>query len=83
MKTRIASVVLLLRSLLTIAGHAAEPNKSKVIADLEAGKKQRIVAYGTSLTAAGTWVKQIEDTPNERYHGLVKITNSGGMVNCC
>ncbi len=56
--------------------HAGE--KSKLVTHLEAGKKQVVVAYGTSLTAAGGWVKQLSTTLNERYPGLATVINSGG-----
>lgn len=36
-----------------------------------------VVTYGTSLTAKGGWVKQLEDTLNKQYPGLAKVINSG------
>jgi lysophospholipase L1-like esterase len=52
--------------------------ESRLVTNLAAGKKQHIVAYGTSLTAGGAWVKQLEEALNKRYLNRVKITNSGG-----
>ena len=45
---------------------------------LEAGRKQHIVCYGTSLTSNGAWVKQLNTELSRRYPGLVTVTNSGG-----
>jgi len=52
--------------------------KSPLIQNLESGKRQVIVAYGTSLTAGGAWVKQLGDTLNQQYPGLATVVNSGG-----
>jgi len=49
---------------------------ARFVAALEAGKPQHIVIYGTSLSKGGAWVSQMEAALNERYPGLVKITNS-------
>jgi acyl-CoA thioesterase I len=45
---------------------------------LAAGKKQTVVAYGTSLTQSGYWVKAIELWLNEKYPGQATVINSGG-----
>jgi acyl-CoA thioesterase I len=45
---------------------------------LEAGKKQTVVAYGTSLTAYGYWVKAVGLWLNDKYPGQVTVINSGG-----
>jgi lysophospholipase L1-like esterase len=55
--------------------HAAE--KSQLIANLEAGKNQVIVTYGTSLTAAGGWVGGLQDALDERFPGKATVINSG------
>jgi len=52
--------------------------KCRLVANLEDGKKQVVVAYGTSLTANGAWVTQIADVLNKRYPGLATVINSGG-----
>ena len=57
-------------------GRAAE--KSRLVSNLESGKKQVVVAYGTSLTAKGAWVKQLADALDRRYPGLATVVNSGG-----
>jgi acyl-CoA thioesterase-1 len=52
--------------------------KSKVITHLEAGKKQTIVTYGTSLTAAGAWVKQMTAVLEQKFPQQATVINSGG-----
>ncbi|OGV55434.1 MAG: hypothetical protein A2X45_23975 [Lentisphaerae bacterium GWF2_50_93] len=37
-----------------------------------------MVAYGTSLTQYGAWVKQLQDYLEKNYPGLATVTNSGG-----
>ena len=51
---------------------------NKLTANLQAGKHQTIVAYGTSLTAGGLWIKQVQAVLDSRYPGLATIINSGG-----
>lgn len=55
---------------------AGEP--SKLVTNLEAGKKQVVVAYGTSLTEGGAWVGQMKAVLDEHYPGLATVVNSGG-----
>lgn len=61
--------------LFSTTGLAAE--KSRLVTNLEAGRKQTIVAYGTSLTAVGAWVKQLSAELNRRYPDLATVINSG------
>lgn len=68
----------LLVSILAIAQPTVAADAPSLVKNLDAGKKQHIVCYGTSLTAGGAWVKQLEAALNKRYPGLVAITNSGG-----
>ncbi|MBT8044125.1 MAG: SGNH/GDSL hydrolase family protein, partial [Verrucomicrobiae bacterium] len=37
-----------------------------------------VVAYGTSLTEGGAWVKQVADVLKKKYPGLLTVINSGG-----
>ena len=68
---------ILLHSITTaIVCYGAE--ESKLVANLSAGKKQVVVAYGTSLTARGAWVGQLEKALQEEHPGLAKVVNSGG-----
>jgi len=48
----------------------AAQSTSKLVAHLQAGKRQTLVAYGTSLTANGAWVKQLQAILQRRYPGL-------------
>lgn len=52
--------------------------KSRLVTQLEAGQKQVVVAYGTSLTSDGAWVAQMTRVLNQRFPGLVTVINSGG-----
>lgn len=70
--TTVGSSILLFSPL---AGQAA--GKSRLISNLEAGNKQTVVAYGTSLTAGGAWVGQLSDELNRQYPGLAAVINSG------
>lgn len=44
---------------------------------LRAGRPRTIVAYGTSLTAWGAWVEQLQQALNARYPGLATVINGG------
>lgn len=59
-------------------GLAPAQSTNRVTAQLQAGKHQTIVAYGTSLTAAGSWVKQVQGALDHRYPQLATLVNSGG-----
>lgn len=59
----------------SINSQAAE--KSKLITNLEAGKQQTVVTYGTSLTAGGAWVGQLSAELKSRYSALPLVINSG------
>lgn len=52
--------------------------KSMLIKNLEAGKKQVVVAYGTSLTQGGAWVAQVGQALNTKFPDQVTMVNSGG-----
>jgi len=51
--------------------------KSRLVVNLESGKQQTIITYGTSLTAGGAWVKQLQQALNSSYPGKAKVINSG------
>lgn len=46
--------------------------------NLQAGKPQVLVTYGTSLTEHGPWVAMLQPWFDARYQGLVTVVNSGG-----
>jgi len=77
MKNRaVLNAVILAITLLTVtAGRASE--KSQLISNLDGGKPQTVVTYGTSLTAGGTWVSQMKEALNRHYAGKVTVINSG------
>lgn len=58
-----------------VRGQAADQNA--MIANLRAGKSQTIVTYGTSLTAGGAWVKQLQGALDKKFPGQPKVINSG------
>ena len=49
--------------------------KSRFVQHLEAGKKQTLVAYGTSLSAVGAWVDQLRTVAEQQFPGLVTVVN--------
>lgn len=53
------------------------PARSQVIERLRNGEKQKIVVYGTSLSASVEgWATLLEDTLNARYPGKAEVINS-------
>ncbi|NQU11689.1 SGNH/GDSL hydrolase family protein [bacterium] len=60
-----------------LAGNVQAAPRSRLATNLEAGKPQTVVAYGTSLTAACAWVSQLQDALNAKYPGLATVINSG------
>ncbi len=49
-----------------------------VFEKLQAGKKQTVIVYGTSLTAEGEWAKEMKRWFDQKYPGKVTFLNSGG-----
>ena len=50
---------------------------SRLAANLAAGKPQTVVTYGTSLTAGGAWVQELQDALGRSYPGKATVVNSG------
>jgi acyl-CoA thioesterase I len=50
---------------------------SQVIKNLEAGRKQTLVTFGTSLTAGGAWVGLMGTYLKAKYPNLVTVHNEG------
>ena len=48
---------------------------SQLVANLEAGEKQTVVTFGTSLTAVGAWVDQLRTVLEQNYPGQVTLVN--------
>jgi acyl-CoA thioesterase-1 len=60
----------------------ADGPRSKLAANLKAGKKQTVVACGTSLTASGNWVKPFGAALEKAHPGLTTIVNTGVSGSC-
>jgi lysophospholipase L1-like esterase len=48
-----------------------------MVTSLLASRPQHLVTYGCSLTAGGAWVEQVRCALDQRFPGLVRVTNSG------
>ncbi|MCM8540265.1 MAG: SGNH/GDSL hydrolase family protein [Lentisphaeraceae bacterium] len=48
------------------------------IKNLDSGKAQKIVVYGTSLTAKGPWVSALNNKLKDKYAEKITLINSGG-----
>lgn len=59
---------------------AVEPDERlvAVMRRLDAGQRQTVVVYGTSLTHGGAWAEATRDWFEQRYPGQVTFVNSGG-----
>ena len=53
-------------------------DQAKFVRQLASGTPQRIVLYGTSLTANGAWVSQLQGAVEAAYPSLATWINSGG-----
>ena len=51
--------------------------RSSLLANLEASRKQTLVTYGTSLTAGGAWVGQLRAALEKKFPGQASVINSG------
>lgn len=49
--------------------------ESQLVKNLTAGKKQTLVTFGTSLTAVGAWVDQIDTALEHAYPGKATVIN--------
>ena len=64
---------LLILTSCTLLSSAKEP--AKFIQNLDAGEKQTIVAFGTSLTKVGAWVDQLRVSLEQAYPGQSTVFN--------
>jgi lysophospholipase L1-like esterase len=71
MKSKILSILAL-----TILCQAN--GSSQLVANLKTGKEQVVVAYGTSLTEGGAWVRQLSGAIDSKFPGMITVINSGG-----
>lgn len=53
-----------------------------LVENLKSGKPQTVVAYGTSLTAEGAWLGDLESAFQSRYPDLATVLNRGGSGKC-
>ncbi len=53
---------------------------NRTISNLETGIPQKIICYGTSLTATGDWVIQLRTTMAGKYPALVTVLNRGSIA---
>jgi len=54
---------------------AKEPLPINVFKNLESGKKQTVILYGTSLTINGEWSKAVKNYFDQQFPGLVTFVN--------
>ena len=66
----IASVMML-----TALPLSAKQASTQLVRNLDAGKQQTLVTFGTSLTAVGAWVDQIATVLNQQYPGQCTVIN--------
>ena len=71
-------ILTLLLAAFLITSQAADNLPAAIFRNLEAGRKQTVIVYGTSLTAGGAWAGAVKKWFNEQYPGLVNFINSGG-----
>lgn len=66
-----------------LAPNVPIPKKAcQFMQNIKNGKKETIVTYGTSLTAGGAWVKELQNSLDAKYPGLAKVVNSGEGAKC-
>ena len=51
-------------AILTLVSNVFAGERSNLVSNLKAGKQQTLVVYGTSITAAGAWVGQLQKVLN-------------------
>jgi acyl-CoA thioesterase I len=73
----VKQIILSMALIWFIGGNVFGGEKLMFIEKLQNGVKQHLVTYGTSLTECGEWVNQLRNFFNQKYPGLVTVTNSG------
>jgi acyl-CoA thioesterase-1 len=53
------------------------PKPAGFVRNLQAGTKQTVVTYGTSLTDRARWVDELREFLDERFPGLATVQNTG------
>ena len=81
--TRLGLLIIVSLAVLLPGSATAAPGSSQLATHLKSGSTQRVVTYGTSLTALpwSTWARDIQNTLDKQYPGQVEMINSakGGM----
>jgi lysophospholipase L1-like esterase len=84
-KRKILLLLLVMAALLPLperawaeSGAPANQNLEKFFRNLQTGKQQTVVAYGTSVTKYGYWVTAMQEWFEKEYPGKVTVINSGG-----
>jgi len=72
----IACAVFLSNSLRADDSTAKGPLPVTIFKNLEVGKKQTVILYGTSLTAAAEWPKAVKSYFDRQFPGLVTFVNA-------
>ena len=62
---------------LLVAAGCRTTQESRLVANLDGDRPQTVITYGTSLTAGGAWVKQLQEVLDRHYAGKVTVINSG------
>ena len=73
--------ILLCFSLLLLSLNSASAQEQKLATffqHLQAGQKQTVVGFGTSVTKYGYWMTAMQEWFNQQYPGLVTVINNGG-----
>lgn len=66
-----------LHGIVVLEDEKTDSCKSRLVANLESGKQQVVVTYGTSLTSGGAWVGQLQEALDSVYPGKAQVINSG------
>ena len=77
MKKNFSCIKLFIVAIINLAAFCQAQQESQLIKNLESGKSQTLITYGTSLTSHGAWVPQLQKLLNQRYPGKAKVINSG------
>ncbi len=76
--TKFILIAISILALILLTFKAVSANhESQLIDNLNQGKPQTIVTYGTSLTEVGPWVGQLRIALEAKYPNLVNLINSG------
>ena len=68
--------LIVLLTVMTLAAQAFSADKTQFIRNLEKGRPQKLVAYGTSLTETGGWVDILRTHLTDRYGENATVINS-------